>query len=273
MATAYGLYVDVRGYELEVLLNDIPLVATAVDRRKVSSVHVTTWTVDGTNDLRMVIARSLLHPERSGHEPLEEVPVEDPDSPWRARAEVVEGELGQLPNEDGTKRLATMAWIPPTDRDWTLPFTAIESFQLNGRPRWAWQDGRVFDASATDTRKSLLDYVRALHADLVAKRIDAVLDRMQARLAEVVHLGATPAEVRASLHESFYEMASLPDYEVDPYDDDEVVFRICGGGRVISVLRKDGGPFLRSGPRSSEEWSLPLWLYELEKGIEIIIGN
>jgi|GEM_PF-4525670 len=264
--TAHGLLVNINGYKAEILINDVPLVWSSPSRPKQVTAHATPWIIDGINDLRMVI--------KGARRSLEELPTSPPsnaqEDPLLARAMVVEGELGQVPEPGSVSSLATIDMIVPSTHDWSRPFIIDRNFHLSDRPRWSWQDARRVDPLNASVRAQLLSFVRDVHADFANKRVDVIMSRMAPLVSDLAYLGIAPAEARASFEDSFWKLASLRDYDVAPYEESELVFRPIASRKVILVLRSDGSPLMQSGVASSEQWTVPLFIACLEDRFQIV---
>lgn len=267
MPLAFGLYTSLRGVVAEVLVNGVPLSACAAGMSADDGVPATEWLVEGANELRLVIEAAPSALATDGEGPADASPAE----PLVARAEILRGQLGEVPEAEGRDVVARVSFAPPVEGPLVWPFVATATFQLQGRPRWAWQDASPVAPEEPAVRAELLAFVRGIHADLAARDVDAILGKAAPRFADAPGLGVASEDAKARFRRSFLAMVATEGYSIAPMEEGEVVFRAVAEGRVVRVTsRVDDASPLRSGLDASAEWLFDVWIARIEGQLAIV---
>lgn len=275
MTLAFGLYASLRGYAAEVFVNDVPVSDCPLGMAREDSVPVTGWLMNGDNELRLVVHGSPLdlatdEPEidaASFHRAAEAAGLV-------ARARIVRGELGEVPDPEFRDVLGAVDAAPPPGADGGGPlvFPIVRSvwFALSDRPRWTWQAADVVDPDDAAVRAELVAFMRGMHDDLVHADVDALLTKMGPRFADAAAMGATPVEAEQAARADFGVISTHP-HVVAPMSDEELEFRAFAGGRVVGVRsRVDGRSPLQSGLGAAERWLLDVWLARIDGHFAVV---
>lgn len=262
---AFAVHALLDGCGGEVLLNDVPLAATGLERREIS-VHATPWVIDGANELRIVIHRT----RRLELLPMGAVAVDREAGPVWAWGRVMAGHHADVaPDPARDPVLTELTWGPVDEAARVLPAVIAGRFIAAGRPRWAWQDAPVLDPDAAATRAEVLAFLRIIHGAFVRGDGAAVAAHMPTLAREGVHFGPSSQDLAAGVAGELAATASDPDYAIAPYDDADVVLRPIAGGRVLRALDRSGAPLVRSAPSMVEGFRFRLDVARIDGRLEI----
>ncbi len=256
----YYLNVSVRGYAVQIWLNDAPICRSPLDDPYLVIPSVSEWMIAGTNTLRVEVL-GVAPPS-----------VPDPASPRRILVALCVGALDEVVAPGQEQVLCEVRHEPPADAGpAAAPGMLLTAYELAIWPRWTWQDAPVFgDDEAADAE--LWTFLEAIYGDLTDGRLDAFLAREQVKFAEVgPRYGSDPAQATAMTRAQFAEISADGPWSVAPLQREDVVMRRCCGGRVGEFARRDGEPVLRSGSDApGAGWSMPVFVARIDGLLEII---
>jgi hypothetical protein len=230
-----------RGCTAEIRLNDAPIFAVGKSAAQQATPTVSEWVIDGDNELR--------------------VDLLEIDSDPRIHVALCESTIGALPDPGRDREIVVIDW-PSASELPTLPLSLSEvGVASHSFGEWAWQRAPEFAADLRTTA-DVIAYVRSLHAELAAGRIDMLVDQSAIKFAEVAPAYAmSVAEAEQRLRGVWTALSSTVGWRLAPFDERDVELRLHCDGRLVEPTSLAGEPILRQWRAiDGEQWSLPIFI-------------
>lgn len=275
----YYLNVSINGYDTEVFVNDAPIVTSTTAYPCIAFPTVSEWVINGENEIKVVISGAKPKEPEDDSEARAEAegriysPRRKEDlSPIRLKVALGQGELGTVVDLEREDVICALSFAPPGDAPPELPQVVVMRHAVTTPyGRYAWQDAAPITLDKA-TRAEIWEVVRALHADMGARRVDLLASMMRVKFDEVGRCyDLTPEEARAKMDMGFAGIFEPEAWALADIDPEELDPRLCCGGRVVEVRNKDGRPTLRQRePIDEEDWAMPLFLSKVG-GVFVIV--
>ena len=215
----------------EVRLNDIPVVRCGTGGIS-ARCCVNMWVIPGRNVLT-----------------LKQIPPQDLNSESAANASVT---LKKSVNNDPDRSVVLVA----RNLDFAEAFFDCNSSELPARP--AWLD--LHELTSPDIT-AIRDFVRELHEAVQVGDCEKILKYVEPSLkAGAVAFGFDPQVHQERYRELITSLFQDVNFQVSPLAESEFDFRLCGDGRMLSIVQSDGSDVIRSATDESGEWSLPMFI-------------
>ncbi|MFO7567928.1 MAG: hypothetical protein R6X02_35130 [Enhygromyxa sp.] len=243
-APIFYLHVRSRGCTAEIRLNDAPIFAVTREAAQQAFPTVSEWVIAGENLLSVDLIEL------------------DPD-PSRARLHVAlcEATIGAVPEPGHERELCVIDW-PIAPEPPSAP-TTLREVGIASHPwgEWSWQRAPEFAADLRTTA-DVIDYVRSLHAELAAGRIDALVAHSATKFSEVAPAYAmSAAEAEQRLRGVWAALSSTPGWQLAAFDENDIELRLHCDGRLVEPTTLAGEPILRQlRAIDGERWSLPIFI-------------
>jgi hypothetical protein len=243
-------YLNIRAQDItaEIRLNDAPMFRVQREHPQTALPTISEWVIVGDNQLD-------LHVYELGTAP-------------RIRVALCQALLNDVPEPGNELELALIEWPPlpiPGAPPLALPSDpfALQAIGVARHrwPRWAWQDAPPF-APDVHTTTAVTAWVRDLHATLAAGSVDALIAHSQVKFKEVAPAyELTVAEAETRIRNAWAGLTSETRWELAPFDEANLDFRLHCGGRIVEPTTLAGEPILRQArPIDDEQWSLPIFI-------------
>jgi hypothetical protein len=220
--TAHFLQMRAETAQVEIRVNDIPLVREEVPDRTELSVPVEEYLVEGWNRLALFAA-----------------PIEGgaPESA-RAVARVAEFEHGEFLDLDGGREAAQLLWSPQ-------PRAMQAEFRAPPEGVWRWTTAPVLTLDG-ELRAALETWVAAVHGAFERREAERLNGLRSVYLDEIsVAYNRQTADFYASDFEEMLLETPAEDWRVAPYEPRPDDFRLVAGGRLVDVVDAAGNPLVR----------------------------
>jgi hypothetical protein len=239
----FYLHVATRGCTAQIRLNDAPMFAVTAEAATMAFPTVSEWVLVGENTL--------------------DVDVLEAEEGARLHVALCQAKIGDVPEPGHELELIVIDWF--TRPEVPLPPLPI-SLREVGVARhpwgdWSWQHAPEFNADL-QTTIDVIDYVRSLHAELAAGRIDALVRHSRIKFDEVAPIyELSVAEAEQRIRGSWTALTSLPGWRLAPFDEADIELRLHCDGRLVEPTTLAGEPIIRQALAiDGERWSLPIFL-------------
>jgi hypothetical protein len=238
----FYLHVRTRGCTAELRLNDAPMFAVTAEAATMAFPTVSEWVIAGENTLS--------------------VDVLEAEEGAQLHVALCQAKIGDVPEPGQELELIVIDWPPPEVPLPPLPI-ALREVEVAGHPwgDWSWQLAPEFAADIRTT-VDVIDYVRSLHAELAAGRIDALVRHSAVKFREVAPAyDMSVAEAEQRLRASWGALTALPGWRLAPFDEADVELRLHCEGRLVEPTTLAGEPIIRQAQAIDQErWSLPIFV-------------
>ena len=250
-------YLNVRAQDCtaEIRLNDAPMFAVVREHPQSALPTISEWVIDGENLLEV-------HVHELGDDP-------------RIRVALCQATLGDVPMPGTERELMLIEWPPAPVPDAPaaalpeLPF-ALHRVAAIQQPwgRWYWQDSPSFPLDS-NTTAAVLAWVRDLHATLVAGSVDTLIAHSHVKFKEVAPAyDMTTADATLRIQQAWQGLRSHGDFELAPFDEADLDFRLHCGNRIVEPTTLAGEPIIRQlRAIDDERWSLPIFVGRTNYGV------
>jgi len=232
--TLFILEIRSLGVNIAATWNDIPVYSNPSGRGRIAQIKLNPQVVEGENEGRAILRPAEVVTEKG----------KAPGQPY-LRLRVIRGRIGQT-DQSVLSEFVWRAELGPLPPGWRDSIPIGEAFG-----RWLWEAApRV--APTTADRQAILSLVERLRNAVVAADAATVAETFAAKNAEMARaLDLPSADVAADMDSFFAPFFGAASRRMAAIDPEDIELAVQAQGRLIQVVRRDGGPALRGSTDSA----------------------